>query len=93
MFLPLVKYEHNLSVLAATGILTFMALPDYKPPLFNFQENEVAVPSVQANLLHCRDLWWQVHFALRGGSVDWGYCCDLVFCIFIVVMFSPRGCS
>lgn len=73
MFLPWVEYEHNLSVLAATGMLTFMALPDYKPPLFNFQENEVAVPSVQVNLLLCRVLWRQVHFALPCSSQHtWG---------------------
>lgn len=36
----------------------------YQPPLFNFEEDKVAVPSVRANLRHCRSVWRQVRAAL-----------------------------
>lgn len=42
----------------------FMAFLEYQPSLFKFQEEEVTVPSVLANLRHCRNLWKQIHSVL-----------------------------
>lgn len=29
----------------------------YLPPLFGYQDGEVAVPSVWAKMVHCRNVW------------------------------------
>ena len=43
-----VEYAHNSLVSSASGVSPFMATLGYQPPLFDHQEREVAVPSVQA---------------------------------------------
>lgn len=45
------EYAQNSFVSAATGMSPFMASFGYQPSLFEFLEDEVAVPLVQANLL------------------------------------------
>lgn len=52
-FLSWVEYAHNSLSSSATGMLPFMALLGFQPPLFPTQEEEVAVPSVQAHLRRC----------------------------------------
>lgn len=47
---------------AAVGMSLFMASLGYQPLLFEFQKDEVVVPSVLANLKHCRSAWQQVLF-------------------------------
>lgn len=44
-----------------------MASFGYQPPLFEFQEEEVALPSLQANLRHCK-VWGWVSSALLHSS-------------------------
>lgn len=56
-FLPWVEYVHNS---ADTGLSPFMPSLGYQPPLFDFQEDEVVVPSVQVNLHHCRIVCRQI---------------------------------
>uniref|UniRef100_A0A674NH19 Chromo domain-containing protein n=1 Tax=Takifugu rubripes TaxID=31033 RepID=A0A674NH19_TAKRU len=45
-----------------------MASLGYQPPLFEGQEEEVAVPSVQANIRRCRRVWRQVRSTLLRTS-------------------------
>ncbi|TWW62381.1 hypothetical protein D4764_04G0010280 [Takifugu flavidus] len=59
-YLPWVEYAHNSLVSASTGLSPFMASLGYQPPFFEGQEEEVAVPSVQANIRRCRRVWRQV---------------------------------
>lgn len=35
----------------------FIAAQGYQPPIFDYQEKEVVVPSVRANLRRCRTIW------------------------------------
>uniref|UniRef100_A0A674MFK3 Gypsy retrotransposon integrase-like protein 1 n=1 Tax=Takifugu rubripes TaxID=31033 RepID=A0A674MFK3_TAKRU len=62
-YLPWVEYAHNSLVSASTGLSPFMASLGYQPPLFKGQEEEVAVPSVQA-----RKVWRQVRSTLLRTS-------------------------
>lgn len=49
----------------------FMAFLEYQPSLFKFQEEEVLVPSVLANLQQsCRSLWRRVHSGLLRSSLQ-----------------------
>ena len=66
--LPWVEYAHNSLTSAATGMSPFMASLGYQPPLFPIQEEEVAVPSVQANLRRCRRVWRAVRSALLRSA-------------------------
>lgn len=54
----------NDGVSVSTGMSPFMGSLGYHPPLFEVQEDEVAVPSVQANMGRCRRVWRQVSAAL-----------------------------
>lgn len=67
-FLPWMEYTHNTLFSAAMGMLPFMAPLGYQPPLFEFQEDEVAVPTVQANLCRCRSVCKQVRSALLHST-------------------------
>uniref|UniRef100_A0A674P365 Gypsy retrotransposon integrase-like protein 1 n=1 Tax=Takifugu rubripes TaxID=31033 RepID=A0A674P365_TAKRU len=67
-YLPWVEYAHNSLVSASTGLSPFMASLGYQPPLFEGQEEEVAVPSVQANIRRCRRVWRQVRSTLLRTS-------------------------
>lgn len=49
-------------------LLPLVCLP-FWPLLFEFQEDEVAVHSMQANLRHCRRVWKQVWAALLCSSL------------------------
>ena len=49
LWLAWADYAHNFLVLAATGVSPFMAALGYQPPLFQEQEEEVAVPSVRVS--------------------------------------------
>lgn len=42
----------------------FMAAQGYQPPLFDYQEEKAAVPSVQVYLCRCRRIWQQLHAKL-----------------------------
>lgn len=53
-YLPWVEYAPNSLGSSSSGISPFMAAFGYQPPLFNYQERETAVPSVQAHLCRCR---------------------------------------
>ncbi|KAK7912561.1 hypothetical protein WMY93_012772 [Mugilogobius chulae] len=53
---------------SATGFSPFMACMGFQPPLFPSQEQEVAVPSVQAHLRKCRSIWRTVRAALVRTS-------------------------
>ncbi|KAK9533156.1 hypothetical protein VZT92_008305 [Zoarces viviparus] len=66
--LPWVEYAHNSLTSTATGMSPFMASLGYQPPLFPAQEMEVAVPSVQANLRRCRQVWREVQSALQRSA-------------------------
>jgi len=66
--LPWVEYAHNSLTSAATGISAFEASLGYQPPLFPAQEEEIAVPSVQAHLRHCRQIWRETCSALLRTS-------------------------
>lgn len=62
----------------APGISPFMAAQGYQPPLFDYQEEEVAIPSVQANFCRCKSIWWQVNASLLHSSLQshqWANCC------------------
>lgn len=51
--LPWIEYAHNPYVLH----YMFMAAQGFQLPLFSIQEEEIAVPSVQANLWRCCQVW------------------------------------
>ncbi|KAK7922179.1 hypothetical protein WMY93_009081 [Mugilogobius chulae] len=68
-FLPWVEYAHNSLVSSATGMSPFMVSLGFQPPLFPAQEIEVAVPSVQAHLRRCRNIWRVAKAALRRTSL------------------------
>lgn len=63
-----VEYAHLL-VWAASGMSPFMESLRYQPPLFVFQKDEVAVPSVRAKLHRCRTVWRQVRSTLMQPSL------------------------
>uniref|UniRef100_A0A3P8NIY2 Gypsy retrotransposon integrase-like protein 1 n=2 Tax=Astatotilapia calliptera TaxID=8154 RepID=A0A3P8NIY2_ASTCA len=63
-FLPWVEYAHNTLTASATGLSPFEASLGYQPPLFPEQEAELAVPSVQHHLQHCRRAWTRTREAL-----------------------------
>lgn len=48
----------------------FRASLGYQPPLFNFQEDEVAVPSVRRSLRPSWRVWVQVHSTLTRSSLQ-----------------------
>lgn len=52
-----IEYAHNFLISSATGTSPFMAALGYQPPLFPIQEEEISVPSAQANLQRCRQVW------------------------------------
>lgn len=56
-FLTWVEYAHNSLSSAATGMTPFMAAYGYQPPLLSAQERDVAVPSVQAHVALCAEVW------------------------------------
>lgn len=62
--LPWVEYVHNSLTSSATGLSPFEASLGYQPPLFPENETELAVPSVQHHLRHCRRVWQRVRRAL-----------------------------
>lgn len=66
--LPWVEYSYNSLVSSAHVMSPFTASLGYQPPLFNFQETEVAVPSVRANLRCCRGVWRQVSATLARST-------------------------
>ena len=55
--LPWIEYAHNTLSSSATGLSPFECYLGYQPPLFPAQEEELAVPSVQAHLRRCQTLW------------------------------------
>lgn len=62
--LPWVEYVHNSLTSSVTGLSPFEASLGYQPPLFPENETELAVPSVQHHLRHCRRVWQRVRRAL-----------------------------
>ncbi|KAI3355460.1 hypothetical protein L3Q82_018298, partial [Scortum barcoo] len=50
------------------GMSPFMAANGFQPPLFPSQEEDTAVPSVQAHLRRCRGVWRAVRAALVRSS-------------------------
>lgn len=59
-----IEYAHNSLISSATGMSPFMICLGYQPPLFPEQEEDVAVPSVQAHLRRCRSVWRTARAAL-----------------------------
>uniref|UniRef100_A0A3P9M8J2 Integrase catalytic domain-containing protein n=1 Tax=Oryzias latipes TaxID=8090 RepID=A0A3P9M8J2_ORYLA len=59
-----VEYSHNSLVSSATGLSPFECSLGFQPPLFPAQEEEVAVPSVQAHIRRCRRVWRMARRAL-----------------------------
>lgn len=64
-YLPWIEYAHNSLVSSATGMSPFMVSLGFQPPLFPDQEQDVAVPSVQAHLRRCRGVWRAARAALQ----------------------------
>lgn len=56
-FLTWVEYSHNSLSSAATGMTLFMTAYGYQPPLLSAQEQDVAVPSIQAHVTRCAEVW------------------------------------
>lgn len=48
------EYAHNMLPNASSGMSPFLCSLGYEPPLFPDQEEEIAVPSVQAYMCRCR---------------------------------------
>ncbi|KAM4585999.1 uncharacterized protein V3H82_004961 [Fundulus diaphanus] len=53
---------------SATGRSPFLVMFGYQPPLFPEQEMEVAVPSVQANISRCREIWKETRSSLMKAG-------------------------
>lgn len=68
-YLPWVEYATSSLVSAASGMSPFSASLGYQSPLFEFQEDKVAVPSVRANLQRCRRIWKQARTAFLRSSL------------------------
>ncbi|KAJ8361789.1 hypothetical protein AAFF_G00420510, partial [Aldrovandia affinis] len=66
--LPWIEYAHNSLTSASTGLSPFEASLGYQPPLFPVQEEELAVPSVQAHLDRCRKTWELTRTALLSSA-------------------------
>ncbi|KAJ8282532.1 hypothetical protein COCON_G00050510, partial [Conger conger] len=62
--LPWIEYAHNSLTCAAIGMSPFKAMMGYQPPLFLVQEDDIAVPSVQAHLRRCHRIWRETQAAL-----------------------------
>lgn len=63
----------NSLVSTATGVSPFLAATGFQTPLFSYQEEEAAVPSVRAHLRRCQRVWRQersflLHSSLRSQS-------------------------
>ena len=67
--LPWVEYAHNTLPNASSGMSPFLCSLGYEPPLFPDQEEEIAVPSVQAHMRRCRAVWRRARAALLHTSV------------------------
>ena len=68
-YLPWVEYATNSLVSSASGLSPFEASLGYQPPLFEPQEVEVAVPSMQTHLRRCLRVWRTTRTALlRAGE-------------------------
>ncbi|KAM3850576.1 A disintegrin and metalloproteinase with thrombospondin motifs 14-like [Diretmus argenteus] len=63
-----VEYAHNTLVSSATGMSPFNASLGYQPPLFPAQEVQLAVPSVQEHVRHCRAIWKDTRAALEKAQ-------------------------
>lgn len=66
--LPWVEYAHNTLPNASSGMSPFLCSLGYEPPLFPDQEEEIAVPSVQAHMRRCRGTWRRARAALLRAS-------------------------
>lgn len=60
----------QLSGFTCFGFSPFMVSLGYPPQSDYQEEKEVVVPSVPANLRHCRNVWRQVHSALLRSSLQ-----------------------
>ena len=68
-WLPWIEYAHNSLPSSSTGLSPFQCCLGYQPPLFPTQEEEVAVPSVQAFVRRCRRVWARTrHHLLQAGK-------------------------
>lgn len=56
-FLTWVEYSHNSLSSVVTGMTPFMAAYSYQPPLLSSQERDIMVPSVQAHIACCTEVW------------------------------------
>ncbi|XP_055730283.1 uncharacterized protein LOC129818443 [Salvelinus fontinalis] len=63
-----VKYSHNTLINTSPGMSPFECALGYQPPLFPAQEVEVAVPSVQDHMRHCRRTWRRARAAVLRAS-------------------------
>ncbi|KAJ8374999.1 hypothetical protein SKAU_G00055790 [Synaphobranchus kaupii] len=67
-FLPWVEYAHNSLKSASTGLSPFECALGYQPPLLSTQEAEIAVPSVRAHVLRCKNIWRLTRTALLHAN-------------------------
>ena len=58
------EYAHNSLPSSATGLSPFHCCLGYQPPLFESQDSESNVPSVQAFISRCKRTWRRVRSAL-----------------------------
>lgn len=66
--LPWVEYAHNTLPNASSGMSPFQCSLGYQPPLFPTQEDDIAVPSVQAHMRRCHGIWKRARSALLRAS-------------------------
>ena len=71
--LPWIEHAHTSQSSAATGMPPFECFLSYLTSLFASQEEEIAVPSVQAHLRHCNKIWKDARVALLH-SMDRNMC-------------------
>lgn len=68
-YLPWVEYSQNSLVSPSSCVSPFMAALGYQPPLFDYQEKEATIPSVQAHLRWCQRVWRQVRESRLRSSL------------------------
>uniref|UniRef100_A0A3B3SKT7 Gypsy retrotransposon integrase-like protein 1 n=1 Tax=Paramormyrops kingsleyae TaxID=1676925 RepID=A0A3B3SKT7_9TELE len=62
------ELSHNHHTSSATGLSPFEVCNGFQPPMFDYQEPEVDVPSAQQLVHRCRKLWTQAHSAIKKAN-------------------------
>lgn len=58
------EYAHNTLLSSTPAMSPFQCLHGYQPPLFSSQEQELAVPPIQAHMRQCHRMWRHARAAL-----------------------------